>query len=333
MTQKRDYSTILFSPERAAQLTTAYLKERRENAGQGVPLGLESLDKPNAKGERLLPLYPGELCSIVARPGCGKTGFMVRWARARADWLRAQKITNRLVLYVTLEQSVEELNAFNYAADQRVSITKMAAGEITDDEWNRCLKSSVTRTFMPLWNIGYSSMTDEKQIRIDLDAIDGALELALEGGRKLDMVFVDYLQRMPSAVTHGEDSKSVGVSNNLDGLKTIALRRKCPLVAGVQAKREVDNYGDKLPELDDGQWTSNIEQSSDRVIALMRPAKYWKIGEVTDRPVLQNLPVTKNMLVIGILKQKLGPDNFFHLAYFDPEYNKLDELELRQVRL
>ena len=321
MTNK-DYSTILFPPDRVSQLTTAFLKQRRETAGRGIPVGLTQLDK------KFIPLMPTELCSIVGRPGNGKTGFMVRWARDRAAWLRKNDLGDkRLVIYLTLEQSIEELNAFNIAADERLSITSMARGEITDAEWDRCLTASVDRVFLPLWNVGYSAMTDVKQVKIDLDAIEGALELARERNkREIDIVFVDYLQRMP--ITRAEN-KTVGVSDNLDGLKNIALRLKCPVVTGVQARREVDEYADHIPELDDGQWTSNIEQTSDRVISLMRPAKYFEVGKKYSGGIklIDGMNVTKNMMLIRVLKQKLGEDNFSYLAYFDPEYNRLSEME------
>jgi len=272
---------------------------------------------------------PGELMSIIARPGNGKTGFMVQWARNRSKWLRENKITDRIVMYITLEQSVEELNAFNIAADERLSITDIARGEINDDQWAACLKSAVNRNLLPLWNIGYSSMTKVKQAAIDLETINGAVDLARDSTqKKIDIIFVDYLQRMPTK--GGPDSKSVGVSDNLDGLKTLALRMRCPVVVGVQARRDVDETKTHVPDLDDGQWTSNIEQTSDRVASLMRPAKYWAEGEITDAlESLRGKRVTKNMMLIYVAKQKLAKDNFSYLAFFDPEYNKLDELEMR----
>lgn len=318
-----DYSTILFQPDEISQYTKQYLESRRANKGLGIKIGLPGLDKD------FLPLVPGELMSIIARPGNGKTGFMVQWARARSKWLRENGITDRLVMYVTLEQSVEELNAFNIAADTSISITDMARGEITDQQWSACLASAVDRNLLPLWNIGYSSMTPHKQPRIDLDAITGALNLAVDKtGKVIDILFVDYLQRMP--VKGGPDSKSVGVSDNLDGLKTLALRMRCPVVTGVQARREVDDYPDHMPALDDGQWTSNIEQTSDRVLGLMRPAKYWNEGEAVDAlESLRGLRVTRNMMAMYVAKQKLARDNFAYVAYFDPVYNKLDELETR----
>lgn len=312
----RDYSSILFSPEDIGILGSKYLEERRANKGAGVTTGLASLDKV------LYPAFPGELVSIIARPGHGKTGFMMHWARHRAQVLKAAGVQNKVVVYITFEQSIEELNAFNIAADQRMSVTKMAMGDITDAEWAACLKHAVTRRFAPLWNIGYSAATDKKQIKLDTDAIEGALRMITEHDA-IDCVFVDYLQRIPY---NGRESKTVGISENVDALKTIAQQvAKAPVIMGVQASREVDAKSPPVPDMDDGQWTSNIEQSSDRIISLVRPINYVKEGEK-----FGTVQVTgRNMLLINILKQKLGPANIPVWAFFQPEYNKLDQLEMK----
>lgn len=324
--EKRDYSTILFTPEQIGLKGNAYLKAHRENKGLGVPFGLDDFDKEDPQGNILLPVMPGEVVSIIARPGHGKTGSMVRWARYRAQWLRTQNIKNRVVLYISLEQTIEELNAFNLAADKKISITKMAAGEITDAEWNQCLEESITRRFMPLWNIGYSATTDQKQIRIDADAIRGAIELIHDQHKlEIDCCFVDYLQRMPY---DRAETKVVGVSDNLDALKTIAQQTaKAAMVVGVQAQREVDDMKPPIPGLGDGQWTSNIEQTSDKVLSLVRPILYDKEGETFGKIVIEG----HCQQLISVLKQKLGPANWCKWVYFDPIYNKLENLDKKRA--
>lgn len=323
MTEHRDYSSLLFSPEDIGNQTAAYLKQRRDNAGLGLTLGIASVDDANERGEMLLPMLPGELMGIIARPGNGKTSWMVRWARYRSTILRERGIKDRTVVYVTAEQSIEELNAFNLAADRRMSITKMALGQITDEEWRACLEDGINRRYLPLWNIGYSSMTERKQTRLDADAVRGALEMIHSVHKlKIDCVFVDYLQRFPY---DRAESKTVGVSDNLDALKTMALTLKCPVIVGVQARREVDYTDTKMPAIDDGQWTSNVEQTCDKIISLMRPANYFKEGEFVGKQIVRGF----SQMAMNVLKQKLGPANFMRWVKFDPIYNKLDELETR----
>ena len=325
MTEKRDYSTLLFSPEEIGVQTAQYLKQRRDNSAMGIKLGLDSFDLADQKGDLLLPMLPGELMAIIARPGNGKTSWMVRWARDRSQFLRDNNIKDRAVIYVTAEQSIEELNAFNLAADRKMSITKMALGRITAEEWAACLDEGINRRFLPLWNIGYSSMTEKKQVRLDVDAIRGALQLIVNAhGLKIDCVFIDYLQRIPY---DRAESKTIGVSDNLDAIKTLALTEKCPVILAVQARREVDATDTKFPTLDDGQWTSNIEQSSDKVLSLMRPVNYFKDGEFCGKMLVRGY----DQMAVNVLKQKLGPANFLRWVKFDPIYNKLDELESRRA--
>jgi replicative DNA helicase len=294
MNEKRDYSTILFTPEQIGNLGAEYLKRRQDHKNLGVPIYNKTLDAD------FYPLNPGELCSIIARPGNGKTGFMMRWARERSSALRQA----------------------NIKADERISITQLAKGEITKDEWKVCLKNAINRRFLPLWNIGYSSMTTAKQIRVDIDAMTGAITL-IRDEHKLtpDIIFVDYLQRIP--VPGNSESKTIAVSENVDALKTLALQYRCPVVVGVQARREVEEKNEPIPEIQDGQWTSNIEQTSDRVIALVRPRLYREEGKQFGKRTVNG----HYQMLVAVLKQKLGRANYCEWVYFEPEFNKLDLLE------
>lgn len=77
---------------------------------------------------------------------------------------------------------------------------------------------------------------------------------------------------------------------------------------------------------DDGQWTSNIEQTSDKIFSLVRPRKYKKEGEMFGSKEVHG----NDQMVISVLKQKLGPANFARWVKFDPIYNKLEELEVKK---
>ena len=78
--------------------------------------------------------------------------------------------------------------------------------------------------------------------------------------------------------------------------------------------------------MDDGQWTSTIEQFSDGFLSVMRPAHYRKVGED-----FMGISVAREDMLVSVLKRKLGPDNFSKWVKFEPEYNKLDEAELKNV--
>jgi len=317
-----EYSDLIYTPNEIVTIGGEYLHDKRTNKDEVIPVGIKSLDKD------FLPLSRGELVSIIARPGNGKTGFMMRWARDRAQWLEERNIQNRVVVYATWEQSIEELYAFNIAADSRLSITNMAKGEITDGEWETILNSGAKRITMPLWFIGHSLKRRKKRPNLTVTALANALleiEQWNDDKTNVDILFIDYLQRVK--FDGKVESKTIGTSDVLDRLKDCALAMGCPVVVGVQAVREVDKRDVQIPTLDDGQWTSNIEQTSDRVISLVRPQKYRQEGEAFGETVVRG----ECQMLVSVLKQKLAKDNWAKWVYFDPAYNKLDELEERYV--
>jgi replicative DNA helicase len=338
MTQRFDPLDLVYSPQQIFDLGTRYLDYRRKNKGVGIPLGLDSLDKPDKDGNRLLPALPGELITVIGRPGNGKTGLMMAWARWRAQWLAVNGFANRIVGYVTYEQSIEELHAFNVASEARaagstISATNMAAGEITDNEWDEIMRAGAHRVELPLWFFGHSLERRKKRPVLTMTALEQALDAVerWDDGEnrnlEIDMLFLDYLQRVP--FDGRVESKTIGTSAVLDRCKDAALSYGCPVVVGVQASRDVDDRSLPIPNMSDGQWTSNIEQASDGVLAVVRPRKYRDEGELFGSMQVKG----HCQMLITVLKRKLGPDNFSKWVYFAPEYNKLDELEMRHVEL
>lgn len=321
----QDPRDIIYTPMDIGTIGTEYLDYRRKNKDMGIPLGLKSID------DDLLPSVPGDLVTIIGRPGNGKTGFMMRWARWRAHELVKKQDFDRIVIYLTYEQHIEDLHAFHVAADKGIDISRMARGDITDDEWANVQLAGASRSSLPLWFIGHSMKRRKKRPVITISAIANALTTIEEWSNEkytIDMVFVDYLQRMP--FEGRVESKAIGVSDNLDRLKDGALAFGCPFVVGVQAKREVDNKVLPVPGMDDGQWTSNIEQASDKIFSVVRPRKYKREGELFGKSVMVQ---GHCQMLVSLLKQKLGEDNKAFWVYFDPAYNKLDELEMTHYDL
>lgn len=325
---------LVYSPQQAFDIGTRYLDERRKGTTQLIPLGIPELDTPDTDGNFFLPMAPGELITITGRPGAGKTGFMLAVARKRAKWLKESGHHDRIVVYVTIEQSVEELNTFQVAANARelgstIDVTRMASGNISDQEWDDIMLAGLRRVELPLWGIGHSMARRKKRVQMTVPSItEGlrAIETWHDGkvkGLEIDMVFVDYLQRIK--FDGHTESKTIGVSDNLDRLKDGAGELGTVMVVGVQAKREVDSYPLPIPGLDDGQWTSNIEQTSDGNLSVVRPSKYRRAGEFFGSVLVEG----HSQMLVTVNKRKLGPDNFSKWIKFIPEYNQLDHLEMK----
>jgi replicative DNA helicase len=100
-------------------------------------------------------------------------------------------------------------------------------------------------------------------------------------------------------------------------------------IVGVQARREVDAKAIQIPGMEDGQWTSSIEQQSDGMLSVVRPSRYRKPGEDFDGTIVKGY----RQMVIKVLKRKLGPEGQATWVNFEPEYNKLDSLDVETVQL
>jgi replicative DNA helicase len=309
-------TSIVYNPTKVASLGEQYLKWKQDNKAFGVPFFSSKMR------DRVYPLFPGELMSVIARPGHAKTSVMMFWARQRAHWLRVNSHEERGVIYATWEQSIEELHSFYIAAEQKLSITKMAKGELSETDWEKVKKGTATRINEPLWFVGHSMVERSGRRPITVETLGQAIEEVQNSGIIVDNVYVDYIQRIQPAGNF--DNPVMAYTKIMDDLKNLALGMAVPITVGVQAKREVDDLKLPIPEQQHGQWTSNIEQSSDRIISLVRPRRYRKEGEMFGSRKVEG----HNQLLVTVLKQKLGEANFSEWLSFNPIYNRLDEAEL-----
>ena len=319
-------SRLVFTPIEASNATEKYVDEIQQNDGDGMPLYIPKMEYRAKDKKGFLPVKRGELITVLGRPGNGKTGFMFRWARERAKYLKSIG-SNEVVLYWTMEQMIEELRLFHVAAEDGISASDMAAGQIED--WGAVKKSLRGMHTTPLWLAGKSLARRKDKIKLTEQTFYDALQ-SIEKWQGddlvqgIDSVFCDYLQRYRS---DGKDwTQFYGDMTNAH--KDMARDFSTRMVLGVQAKREVDKYDVPIPQMDDGQWTSGIEQQSDGMISVTRPSHYKAKGEEFDGVTV----VGHTQMVVSVLKRKLGPENFNEWVNFAPEYNRMDNVELKEYK-
>lgn len=317
-------SRLVFTPIESSNATEKYVDEIQANGGDGMPMYIPKMEYSMKDKKGFLPVKRGELITVLGRPGNGKTGFMFRWARERAKYLQSIG-SNDVVLYWTMEQLIEEMRLFHVAAESNISASDMASGQIED--WGAIKKSLRQLHTVPLWLAGKSRIRRKDKIKLTEQALCDALESVekwqgdnLEQG--IDCVFVDYLQRFRS---DGRDWTQF-YGDVVNGHKEMAGDYSTRVILGIQAKREVDKYDVPIPQMDDGQWTSGIEQQSDGMISVMRPAHYKGDGESMDGVTVKG----HKQMIVSVLKRKMGPENFKDWVSFAPEYNKFDEIEIKE---
>jgi replicative DNA helicase len=308
---------IAYSPQEASSLAVKKIDLLRHDIGGGVKTGITDVDA------MVLPFRPGELITVLGYTSNYKSGFM--------NWLSKEAIksiptnANEIVIRVTWEQSVEEDTLTWLAGDADMSITKLARGLVDEAEWKLLLNSSVRRAITPMWIVGHSEIEsrDRRQARPRMTmtdvgkAIQYIVNEATDTQWRVRMIVLDYLQRIRPDKEDG-DSKREQMMEAVNRAKDAAISFGCPVVLGVQTRRESQDRDDKFPCIDDGQETSNIEQSSDKMFGLWYPIKTEKEGKLID-----GIPVSKNLLMLRLLKQKLGEAPKTFALYVDPEHNRI----------
>ena len=322
MTDKGNVRNLVHT---SAEMMTGYLQwAEQAQANPGIQFGVPAID------QQMIPMKAGELIAILGRPGDGKTSVLAYLAKLEADRIIARGAENdEAVVYVTWEQSCEELTAF-FMAGTEYSVSDVAWGRVDLDK----IRHQVTGgAQMPIWVIGHGiSRAGAKTPRMTPDVVLAAIESMEEdfNVRPVLMLF-DYLQLVP--IPHA--SRRVDqVTEAPIRIKEVALRVGAPAVVGVQANRSVDARTVKLAEQNEAQWSSAIEQTSDKMFSLWRPARTEEmLGNHIEMENGQRYEVTPTLMLIRMIKQRFAQGRHTWAMHFDPAYLKLAELELRTTNL
>jgi replicative DNA helicase len=317
-----DFRDLVHSP---AELATEYVQWAEHiHKTPGVPFGVPAIDKV------MIPMHPGDLGAIVARPGHGKTSILAYLARAEAKRIIARGTQDReCVIYVTWEQHAEEIENI-FELNDSFSPSDVAWGRADMDAVRR---NAVGRVSLPVWVIGHSlARSDIRMPRMTLDVVFGGIErMRNDYGIQPTLICMDYVQIIP--VDRVSD-RVTQVTEATIRSKELMMRVNAAGWIGVQARREVDDrvHEIKLPKPRDAQWGSIIEQTVDKFFSQTRP---FLTEDTDETPTIKingkQVPITENLLVTSMQKQRFEKAGFIWPMYFAPQYLKLCELEMKRA--
>lgn len=262
----------------------------------------------------IIPLHPGEVMPVLARPGHGKSSFMAYLAKRTAKKIVERgEDASKCVLYFSWEQPVEEIEAFFQSGDS-YSSTDLAWGRVDLEAVKR---QAIKRPSLPVWLGGRSiANAAKKQPEMTIDQIyEGIREMKYSHGYDPILICFDYLQIIP---VQGVRDRAQEVAEACYQAKQFAMSVGVPIVVGVQAKRDVDNRSDPMPTLADAQWSSALEQVADKQISLFRPIKMMDKGEkfnIGDK----EYTVDEYLLVVKLLKQRFDSGAGKWPLHFKPQ--------------
>lgn len=235
--------------------------EGAKNSGggtSGVPTGFVKLDKITAGWQR------SDMVIVAARPGMGKTAFVLSMARNIAVEHK------KAVAVFSLEMSSTQLVTRLLSSEAGIPSEKLRKGELSDAEF------AILHQYM--------SKLDKAPIFIDDTPGLNIFELRakcrrLKAQHNVELIVIDYLQLMTSGNDNRGGNREQEISQISRSIKSIAKELDVPIIALSQLSRAVETRGgDKRPQLSDLRESGAIEQDADLVCFLYRP-EYYKILE------------------------------------------------------
>lgn len=273
----------------------------------------------------VIPLHPGDLMAVVARPGHGKSSWMAYMAKRAAKDILKRKADDEVVVYVSWEQTVEEIEAF-FQSDKEITSSDIAWGRA---DLKKLKTKALKRVHLPLWMFGESKRHEGyKRPRLTIDYVYESIEAMYdEFGKRPILMCLDYVQIMPID-TRGAD-RLTQVNEAVNDAKQLAVRMGLPIIMGVQARREVDGYRNPIPTMSDAQWSSSVEQIADKQIGIWRPIK---TVDPAERPKIEvgghHFVNDENLFVIKLLKQRFEKGYGVWAVHFEPQTLELHDYEI-----
>ena len=285
----------------------------------GVPTGYERFDKLTAG------LHDGDLSIVAARPGMGKTSFVLNVAvnvaapkarEAAHDPNQRWEEQGVGCAVFSLEMPREQLANRMVCSEARVDVSKMRTGFLSSQDWNRLTQAASFLGSLPIW-IDDSPVLTILDLRAKVRRLQSEFDVIDENGRKtrrIGLVVVDYLQLMKGR--DGVQSREQEISEISRGLKALAKELKVPVVALSQLNRAVETRSEKSkrPQISDLRESGAIEQDADNIIFIYRDDYYNR--EDSAEP---------NVAELIIAKQRNGPTGTAKVR-FDKEYTRFDNL-------
>lgn len=209
-------------------------------------------------------INPSELCVVAARPGVGKTAFMLQQAHNATYYHR-----DRLVLIFSAEMSYSSLVDRAVAELSGFTVRQVRTGDgLSMAEKDRILAASERLERMPVRVDDTASITTAQiEARIKREQVDGHVGLVL----------IDYLELLGDSVRSDNEERRVGTI----ALRTKQIAKTCnvPVVLLSQLSRAVESRsGEKRPTLADLRYSGSIEASADMVWLLYRYQYYVEQG-------------------------------------------------------
>lgn len=258
----------------------------KQKPGVLVRFGLVSIDN-------LMSMLRGCYYLVAARARTGKSAFAMQVAESAMKQLEG---TGKKIAIFSAEMDAASLVGREACAAERVSYWHMVKGLLTPDQYDAVERRMDDIGESAFWLDETSSPTIEHMIE-QLDALQQD-----KGG--IGLVIFDYLE-LAGDYEREEVKRIAKISR---GLKAIAKKFECPVLALGQLNRDIDRRTDKKPSLADLMYGG--EREPDGIMVLHRPSLYddtIKKQRIGDKEV--------ELTECHVIKHRHGPGGIAHIAF------------------
>jgi len=286
-----DLSSHRDNPEPITSVIESVIKETEEfiKTGKerepGIKSGFPKLDKT-------FSLRPGNCYCIAARPGMGKTSFMLNVIDNISTYGK------RIYIISTEMQKEEVMEKF---------ITIQQA--IPNEDFRKLSDNDKLVRYKELYSY-YSSSGSEVIVDCSVFQLYDSIARirALYKEKPIDIIFIDYLQQMEiDAVAN----RVQAMSEMTRKYKQLAMELRVPVVYLSQLSRKCEDRANKRPILSDLRESGSIEQDSSIVMFIYRPSYYGDTEDEKGNDIsnLTEFIIAKNRFgKIGIVRAEFDPD-------------------------
>jgi replicative DNA helicase len=263
----------------------------------GVPSGFTDLDRLTSGWQK------SDMIVLAARPGMGKTAFVLSMAKNTAVQF------GQGVAIFSLEMSSVQLTKRLMAMETGISSEKLRKGFTSQDDWDLLHSRINALAEAPLF------IDDTPALSIfELRAKCRRLKMQHD----IKLVIIDYLQLMNAGSKSGNREQEISTISR--SIKEIAKEINVPIIALSQLSRSVETRGgDKRPMLSDLRESGAIEQDADMVLFIYRPEYYGLIEDENGMP-------TEGIGEIIVAKHRNGSLDTVRLRFIK-QLTKFDNLD------
>lgn len=217
----------------------------------GLSTGYRDLDKITAG------LHEDELIILAARPGVGKTAFVLNIAQ------NIGTKTNENIAIFSLEMGAEQLVNRMLCAEGSIDANHLRTGQLDEQEWQNLI--------VAMGSLSKANIYIDDTPGVKMAEIRAKCRRLAKEKDGVGLIVIDYLQLIEGS---GQENRQQEVSAISRQLKKLAKELRVPVIALSQLSRGVEQRQDKRPVLSDIRESGSIEQDADIVAFLYRDDYY-----------------------------------------------------------